>query len=62
MQLHPTTNYVGGRYDFVRRLEGYEGTAYADSVGVATIGVGINLRVHQSLLHNLSPAILSNLT
>lgn len=47
MRLHPTdTNYNDDRYTFLRSetIEGYRQFAYVDSVGVATIGVGFNMR------------------
>ena len=34
----------------MRELENYSNVAYVDGVGVATNGVGINLRVHQDLV------------
>jgi hypothetical protein len=45
MNTHPTptNDYLTDRYDLVRRFEGQYLYAYNDSVGIATIGVGINL-------------------
>ncbi len=56
MQLHTTTNYTQDRYNFLKNVED-EPTdpagrvyVYADSKGIATIGIGINLRVHGNLV------------
>jgi len=47
MLYHVAYNYLQELYDFLRRegMEGYRAEAYVDPVGIATIGVGYNLRV-----------------
>ncbi|MDI6728498.1 MAG: calcium-binding protein [Thermodesulfovibrionales bacterium] len=41
--LHYTNNYAQERYDFLKAVEGRELRVYRDSIGIPTIGVGINL-------------------
>ena len=51
MRLHTIANYqTTARYDFLSRVEADIPHAYADPVGIPTIGVGINLRVHGRLI------------
>ncbi len=56
MQLHTVTNYTLDRYDFLKKVEGEPADTaghvyiYADSEGIPTMGIGINLRVHGNLV------------
>jgi Ca2+-binding RTX toxin-like protein len=50
MQYHNTTNYVDQRYALLKLLEGEVLFAYADTKGIPTIGIGLNLRVHGRLV------------
>ena len=52
MLLHAISNYVDLRYKFLKLVEGEVLWAYADSKGIPTIGIGLNLRTHGELLLN----------
>jgi len=47
--LHSTNNYAQERYDFLKGVEGRELRVYRDSIGIPTIGVGINLQESANL-------------
>lgn len=50
MELHRTSNYSLERFTLLRRVEGHNLFAYRDTDGIATISIGINLRVHGDLV------------
>jgi len=50
MQLHNSSNYTNERYTFLKSVEGEKLYAYVDTEGIATIGIGINLREHGVLI------------
>lgn len=50
MELHRTSNYSLERFTLLRRVEGHKLSAYRDTDGIATISIGINLRVHGDLV------------
>lgn len=57
--------YADQRYDLIYNLEGAESEIYADSVGIATIGIGFNLAVEDILrevLGVIAPSILADET
>ena len=51
MRLHTINDYqTTARYNFLLTVEGERLFAYVDAAGIATIGIGINLRVHGRLI------------
>jgi hypothetical protein len=50
MLIHTISNYVDQRYSFLKLVEGEVLWAYADSKGIPTIGIGLNLRTHGELI------------
>ena len=50
MQLHTISNYNELRLNTLRAYEGNLPYAYVDTEGIATIGIGLNLREHGRLL------------
>jgi hypothetical protein len=50
MRLHTLTDYVNDRINLLKKFEADIAYAYVDSQGIATFGIGINLREHGELV------------
>ena len=50
MDLQYITNYQDLRFNLLKKTEWESLWAYSDSVGIATIGIGLNLQEHGELV------------